>query len=221
MGYAFCPGVHGCNLGGVIVLLDLPRDRYLCLEDGARGVCLHLVEGAPCLPDDADVFSELIGAGLLFELDGDAKPSLCDDIPCSGSVPTDRRLGPIASIRVIAALARIFSATIELRLRSLDAVLAGLAEAKKKRSPRRSSKADLATIAASFAKADRLKTALDLCLPRSIAIARTLVAYGFTPTLVLAVKLRPFEAHCWVQSGDVLVGDDVGTIAPFTPIFIL
>lgn len=221
MGYVFCPGVHACNPGGALVLLDLPRDRYLCLDEGAREVCLRLVKGESSLCDDADVVSELIGAGLLFELDGDAKPLLCDDVTCSGSVPTDYRSGPFTPFSVVAALVRILSATIELRLRPLDAVLTGLAAAKNKRSSRRQSNADLSKIVVSFAKADRVMTALDMCLPRSIALARTLVAYGLTPTLVLAVKLRPFEAHCWVLNGDMVVGDDVGTIAPFTPIFIL
>ena len=48
-----------------------------------------------------------------------------------------------------------------------------------------------------------------------------MISDGLIPELVLGVKLRPFEAHCWVQYGDLLVSDHLGTVEPFTPILVL
>jgi hypothetical protein len=39
--------------------------------------------------------------------------------------------------------------------------------------------------------------------------------------LVIAVSLRPFLAHSWVQQGDVLLNERVDVARTFTPILVI
>src|SRR3546814_7813174 len=47
----------------------------------------------------------------------------------------------------------------------------------------------------------------DECLPRSLAFRRLAFRCGHRPSLVIGVKIDPFGAHCWVQSGARLDND--------------
>jgi Transglutaminase-like superfamily len=35
---------------------------------------------------------------------------------------------------------------------------------------------------------------------------------------VFGVNADPFEAHCWVQAGSVVLNDTLGRVSSFTPI---
>jgi hypothetical protein len=39
--------------------------------------------------------------------------------------------------------------------------------------------------------------------------------------LVFAAKLDPFAAHCWLQSGEVLLNDRLDRIESFTPVCVV
>lgn len=221
MGHFFRSGLHACDPGGLLVFLDVTGDRYFALAAEEREVCLRLVAGVPSLPQDTEIIDELIEASVIIRVDGDARPYLCEDFPCDATASADAGIGCVPILSVIAALARILAALVELKVRSLDRVLASIGAAKRQCATANPRDADVTAVATAFAKADRYISPLDLCLPRSIALARTMIATGIAPDLVLGVKLRPFEAHCWVQHGDTLVGEDLGAISPFTPIFVL
>lgn len=57
------------------------------------------------------------------------------------------------------------------------------------------------------------------CLRRSLAMAELLLTRRFPADLVFGVRLRPFEAHCWLQHGPILLNDRVENVRLFTPIF--
>lgn len=58
----------------------------------------------------------------------------------------------------------------------------------------------------------------DLCLVRSLAFRAVAFRVGFSPTLVIGVKLDPFAAHCWIQAGDRVENDRLERVTQFTPI---
>jgi hypothetical protein len=59
------------------------------------------------------------------------------------------------------------------------------------------------------------------CLPRALAFLRAGHRRGLRPMLVLGIRLDPFRAHAWVQSGcKVLVGDYEEARA-YSPILVL
>jgi hypothetical protein len=39
--------------------------------------------------------------------------------------------------------------------------------------------------------------------------------------VVIGVRMHPFMAHCWVQRDEVVLSDDLDSVATYTPILIL
>jgi hypothetical protein len=64
-----------------------------------------------------------------------------------------------------------------------------------------------------------LRTAADRCLPRSLALVDLLARRGWRAHAVL--RQGPFAAHCWVQSGRMVLNDTPEAVACFTPILAL
>lgn len=221
MGYMFRSGISACDPGGSLVLLDVSKDRYFALGAAARETCLRLVAGLSDQPGDTVIIDDLVASDILCRVDQDTRPQFCRPPPTVRMCLRDETAIEFSRSATMSALARQAAAILELRIRPLHAVLAGVARAKHRLSRVTHPPSDPRSIAASFTHADRVMTELDRCLPRSIALARALLAGGVAPDLILGVKLRPFEAHCWVQCGDMLVSDDLGTIMPFTPILVI
>jgi hypothetical protein len=81
--------------------------------------------------------------------------------------------------------------------------------------------AQCAAVVKAFESGALIRSAVDRCLPRSIALARVLARYGCRCEVVLGVKLRPFAAHCWVQTEQLVLNESVEEAARYTPILIL
>jgi hypothetical protein len=57
-----------------------------------------------------------------------------------------------------------------------------------------------------------------LCLFDSLALIHFMARFGVFPDWVFGVVADPFEAHCWVQAGSVVLNDTVERVSAFTPI---
>ncbi len=57
-----------------------------------------------------------------------------------------------------------------------------------------------------------------LCLFDSLALVHFVARFGLYPDWVFGVRAEPFEAHCWVQAGNVVLNDTVERVSAFTPI---
>ncbi|KFL46071.1 hypothetical protein IL54_1484 [Sphingobium sp. ba1] len=82
----------------------------------------------------------------------------------------------------------------------------------------RPTSAAIARLAEAHRRAGLILSARDQCLPTSMALMATLTARGANPTLVLGVKLDPFQAHCWVELAGTVLNDAPDHVRPFTPI---
>jgi hypothetical protein len=71
-----------------------------------------------------------------------------------------------------------------------------------------------------FLAARQLVPAPPSCLSDSLALHRFMSRRGIATDLVIGVKLHPFGAHSWVQDGDLVLNDAVGTARTFTPILV-
>ena len=60
-----------------------------------------------------------------------------------------------------------------------------------------------------------------LCLFDSLALFDLLLRHGVRVDWVYGVQAEPFEAHCWLQAGDLVVNDTLDRVAPFTPIMVV
>ncbi len=214
MGYVLRPGISFCRIGDRFLFLDLDRDRYFALTDTADRVFAALLAGGRSGDDDA---ARLVAQGLLVETPSAERPLPVRSPPAPVSSLLDLT-GAASRGGGAAALARRLLTAAELRATSLAAALSRLARRKERQARGAGAPADPLPIARAFAAAALIVPARDRCLTTSLALAHRLVSLGHAPDLVLGVKLRPFQAHCWVQLGAALPGDRVDVVRNFTPI---
>jgi hypothetical protein len=81
--------------------------------------------------------------------------------------------------------------------------------------------ADVSALVAPYRQARLWWSEQGQCLPTSFALMEDLIAAGFAPNLVFAVRLGPFEAHCWVELHGLLVNETPERVRPFTPIMVI
>jgi hypothetical protein len=55
----------------------------------------------------------------------------------------------------------------------------------------------------------------------SLAMVMFLAKRGLHASIVIGVTSAPFSAHCWVQTGDLVLNDTVGNARAFTPIRVI
>jgi hypothetical protein len=59
------------------------------------------------------------------------------------------------------------------------------------------------------------------CLFDCLSLLEFLFHHRLTPTWVFGVTMNPFQAHCWLQSGDLLINDSIERISAYTPILAI
>jgi hypothetical protein len=236
--YGLADHVFVCVNGEHLVLLDLKADRYWALE-AAQTVGLDaVIEGWPVGCDEpadsrnnslsaetTEAIATLRGRGLLVE----GVPPGKKATPVSANVPQrDWVSEPDAARRPRAAswmrfLAAAMRAKILLRVLPFQRVI--------QRVKRRKERAGGGT-SLDIARARELVQAFahyrvfvfssrNECLYDSLALLEFLAAYRIHPEWVFGVQTRPFEAHCWVQLGDIVCNDTVEHVSGYTPIMVV
>lgn len=190
-----------------VVVLDLVADRYECLVDAAAGIDPR--------PDgrlevyDAGLADALIAAGLASL----SAPALRPVVP-----PPRREIRPDpvpgvgAGLRAGLVLTAATAAFHNHSLSSLAAPLAPTAGAAAPDEARLSRLIGAARLVAPFIPFE------GECLHRAYGLRRLLHHEGFAPVWVFGVRTWPFAAHCWIQIGDLVVGDVLDRVRGYTPI---
>jgi hypothetical protein len=57
-----------------------------------------------------------------------------------------------------------------------------------------------------------------LCLFDSISLLKFLSLYDYHPDIIFAVKLDPWNAHCWLQYGTVTLNESLAEACTYLPI---
>lgn len=192
-----------CTIGRHIICLDLRESRYFLLEGyGAEAFCA-------AVSDDASgaQMNWLTSKGLTEP----GKPGSVWDaaLPPETSV-YDESLPVVRMPLVAEAIVTQWRARRRLARRPLSSLLLA---------------SDLAAttsecyldIAAAFIRASRYRDATDQCLARGLAIRAMLARRGLGCDLVLGVTL-PFAAHCWIQTGSLLLSDPLDHILNYRPL---
>lgn len=130
------------------------------------------------------------------------------------ALPGPRNLGYPNLLEVVAVARLLLAVRRALRTRPIGDILESLIG----KSGRSSAARDPITPAIAFRNARRLVPLRGNCLSDSLALMRWLAGHGEGATLVFGVKLDPFAAHCWVQSGDVLLNDHPERVERFARI---
>lgn len=207
--YRLAPHVYLAIVNDDVVLLDAGRDRYACLA--ASDADVMRTSDQPGVWSDTPLVRELVDAGYL---------------EASLAAPTH---APIAPARAERDLHTLGAPRMPLRAGDLAmATLSALSSALRLRCerprhwlsrPGSTSGQDRAiALAARFDEARLYLPALARCLPRSLALLDFLSRHDSSAQRVFGVRSHPFEAHCWVQTGDIVLNDSVTRTLWYTPI---
>jgi hypothetical protein len=220
------------------VVLDVARDKYLCVDrhqfeslgpwlHGWERTAEHGVRHVPEAPDDAIALAkELVAVDILSErADGakDARPTSLmpptDALDVEFSVPS-RGSSWIHAFGFFLSSAR---ASRQLRNQPFQSIISSV-RARKHRNRRSGSPFDVERARSLIAAFDALRLFYPrpyLCLFDSLALVHFLARYGLFPEWVFGVTAEPFEAHCWVQEGSTALNDTLERVSAFTPIMHL
>lgn len=203
-----------CRIGADHVFLDLVNDRYFCLDPRMNEVFGLLVDGEEITEGAANALRRS-GAIVACSL---GRPQACTARPASETYPASDKTVVSAIIRAL--LGR------ELWVRRIRQrpLLANLRAITAKRDTRANEAADPSrarTVAAAYEAARLIKSETGQCLPRSLALMCDLIRLGFSPSLIFAVQLGPFQAHCWVELSGMLVAESRERVSGFTPLMVV
>lgn len=214
-------GLSFCIASDRAIFLDLPQNRYFCLSRRANDAFIALADDAapPC--DRARLESHLPAGLLAATGQGTSRSELMDWKVVAGSLIDGQIVQPTKAARCH-ALFHLATTGASIKLFSLARIISNVE--RRKAVQRRNSPPDtaaLAEVVAAHEKSSLHFTRHDRCLPRSVAMTQHLLSAGIVPTLVFAVMVRPFQAHCWVQHDDLVLNDHLDNVRNFTPILIV
>ena len=214
------PHASACVASDCLVLLDVRQDRYFLvpasIAEGMQAWLQSAVDGPP--PDRV---------GRLLEHSGVVRPG----DPAPANTPRETTLVPDAlpstalgdvarSVTDAAHVATIVMATwLELRLRPLQSVLD-----RRKKCPIGAATGDGAALIArsrSFEALRRFTPITRSCLLDSLALHAWLGPAAADCRLVFGITVRPFAAHCWLQSSDQILNDSFDRVSRYVPILAL
>ena len=212
--YALRPGLNFCMADGTAVFLDAPRNRYFALTPNLSQSFLALIDVlAACLPIEELDARPFVDRGILVCT---ATSGSWRDGPiplprrqwCANPNPRTRtklRHKMLALYCILITLARLQTQGFEKLIRP--------------KTRRHRYERDLPVRAFdAFRAVIRVIPCRLKCLPASLALRSYLAALGFQSDLIIGVSMKPFAAHCWVQDGDMVIGDTLERVQGFTPI---
>jgi len=214
MSLASHPSISWCRCAGQAVFLDLEGDRYFCLPEPLDAIFQSWAAGEAI---DREARAALVAAGVTG-----ADPT---QRPQAVSFPIATRdlahAGPGRAVWISAqAIFGQLRAKHWLRRRPLANILRDL-QSPAAPTARLREEASLQAIAGAFVTSAMVLRAADQCLPRAIAAARLCWQRGLEAALILGVRLHPFAAHSWVQSGDAVMVGDLEQVRLYTPILVV
>jgi hypothetical protein len=205
-----------------LILLDLEADRYFALPPSLE-MALREVIAQPETTDPAcENIALLVRQKLIVE-----EPTVASN-PDTAILPAaERELILPACVRphwtLTAQLAAIqINMAIKCRAMGLNRLRADTFRSRARYAPRQDSGLETYfLIAASFAKLDYIFPVADRCLVRTLSFLRASHVRGYFPSFVVGVQARPFSAHCWAQSGDLVLNDRLENVAGYVPILVI
>jgi hypothetical protein len=213
-----------CRLQDYWIILDTKRDKYLCVAHADLASIGHQLHGwqdsgvpAKDGADGGDVegslIESLVSRGILTGRSRDGKPFIESEAwareRAIETIDPEVSAGasPLSVIRFFWACGKVHW---RLRFGTFASTVAGL-ERRRRRSCSTSQydAARAARLIAIFKTLRPLFPRPYLCLFDSLALFEFLAGYDCFPHLVFGVVADPFEAHCWLQAGTVVLNDNL------------
>jgi hypothetical protein len=231
--YFLSKDCYVCNTQDYWIILSASRDRYSCVTHRDLlpiGNRLHgwqdrrTAEHFSLSGAEADtLIDSLISKGIITASPSDGKPFAESECPvCERAVAS-----PETDARVkhsILCVARLFLACAKidwhLRNKNLFRILARI-ERHRLRVRSFAAIRDVADVSGPIAVFKDLRPLYPrpyLCLFDSLALLEFLASYRYFPRVVFGVIADPFQAHCWLQEGSVVINDDLERVTKYKPI---
>ncbi|WP_395443960.1 lasso peptide biosynthesis B2 protein [Caulobacter sp. UC70_42] len=209
--------VHAVAIDADVVFLDTVADVYFCLA--GAGELLAVRADGVVMADEPKAAAPLVEAGLLSTVGGAraraVPPPAMRSLSISASGATPGR-----AIKALSANARAARAVADLTFAEILAMAAHVpADPASADRPARATR--LEADAARFARLAPWLPHSGVCLMRSLQLLLYLRALGHAPAWVFGVRTWPFKAHCWLQSGDVVLDDHLEHVRAFVPIMAI
>lgn len=219
--FTFAPGISCCEVEGQLILLDQQADRYLALKAEQEQSLKHLLAGTARTTGDDKCIGELAKFGILMEASGGPAPKLCEHrLPVIAHISSSK--AEVAAFTQLRFALRVVIARRLLRWRGLSVSLHRFRQRKASlSSPCIDPGPALQEAANLLRRITLFTTSHDQCLPIALGLAHHLLDRRVPSEVVLGVQLGPFQAHCWLQHGEHLIGDDLDIIRTFKPILVI
>ncbi|WP_309630152.1 lasso peptide biosynthesis B2 protein [Brevundimonas sp.] len=202
------PGVHLAEVDEDIIVLDLKADAYDCLMGGAGSI--RLIEGGGLEVSDPEVREALAAAGIATPTPHRTpRPRL---MAPARELP---RTGSVSGLGTLQAVTALVIATLGFRGQSLEALIAVDAPGP---ASTPLDETELDRLVCAVRSARPFVPFQGECLQRSFELRRLLAARGIASDWIFGVRTWPFAAHCWIQIGDLVIGDRLERVRFFTPI---
>lgn len=228
--YLLHENAYLAECSGTFVFLDLQSDRYIGLSTRqAAWLGEATRNGGPISVDALRFLEKLCTSGLLTVDITQGRPLVPTGIglapPSSGMLPglCRKNAGLVALAQFIPTMAvglPLFHA-----LRSKPLALTNCVKAWKARTYREATDTSIAAAIAASSSLHSLSpyfiSTRDNCLQLGFLLARLLASAQIPFDWVFGVRMAPFKAHCWIQSGGVVLNDSLDHVAQFKPILII
>lgn len=223
MVYTLAPHISFGFVGTDAVVLDIAADRYLRLGKAETDALRALMDGERSGPVPA-VLDRLCDLGMIVSGLGPIAPVVA--APVHASAVETSSLSSLPRAACEPGLIEILTARM-MAARWMD--FAGLARTMARwRALRaragpfdRAEPSSLAELVRGFQQGMRYYPAKRRCVQDSLALMTCIWRRRLDAELYFGVRLDPFAAHCWVQSGDLLLTDPAASVAEFSPVFRL
>lgn len=223
MRYKVRANLSYCVIDGHVVFLDIETDRYFRLHECIERSFIRYTSTDDHL--DADVLA-LVERNILQPAqtsDGIASPvEIHEPSRSVMELPHQKTRSAIPLIPEV--LAYVWTYRRRVRRQPLKDVLDNLARYRQ----RSTSPAFDAVQESQLLEHTNLFRRARLCIPieprcllDSLALTSFLARRRLHANIVFGVTYEPFAAHCWVQVGDMVLNDTVGSAMTHTPIKVV
>lgn len=221
MGYRLRDDLSFCKFDGTLIFLDIQNDRYFKLSGALEHAFLAYLENSPNTDISALVERRILTIAPRNEMDVHPKAITEPAHSALEPLPPAPQLNASTVLDVIRI---VCSTQVQLKTRKLGALLSALVAYRGRRAPDTLSIAlypHLRASAAIFRRARCYAPIETCCLLDSVSMVRFLARRGLYTNLVFGVASDPFSAHCWVQSGDLVLNDTIGNVYAHAPIRVV
>ncbi len=228
--------VRACRIGEQMILLDLRRSKFFAVA-GPRVAALSTLIGEGSVnADTQDMASDSTAQDWIRPL---RRQNLLTSDPRAAPRGRPRAVAEaLSSLNVEDAshaagvdwrhLARLWRSTLVaslwLRRLSLDEIADRVATIRRRHSEGYAP-AFANGLLDAVATYERLRpfalTSHDRCLHDSLTLIHFLAAQGLFPKWVIGVRVHPFGAHSWVQSGSVVLNDLAERVRHYQPVLVV